>query len=45
VFYAATPKDFYADGVDIDLSFYRNEEGKLTFTLNYQRSLYEQVRR
>jgi predicted alpha/beta superfamily hydrolase len=45
VFYAATPKDFYADGVDIDLTFYRNDEGKLTFTLNYQRSLYEQVRR
>jgi predicted alpha/beta superfamily hydrolase len=45
VFYAATPKHFYADGIDIDVSFHHNAEGKLCFTLNVQRNLYEQVRR
>ncbi len=44
-FYAATPTHFYAEGVDIDLTFYRNDEGAMSFTLNYQRDLYEQVRR
>jgi hypothetical protein len=45
VFYAATPTHFYAEGVDVDLTFYENDEGTMAFTLSYQRNLYEQVRR
>jgi predicted alpha/beta superfamily hydrolase len=44
-FYAATPTHFYAEGVDVDLTFYDTDEGGLAFTLNYQGSIYEQVRR
>lgn len=44
-FHAATPTHFYADGIDIDLTFYRNDEGTMSFTLSYQRALFEQVRR
>jgi predicted alpha/beta superfamily hydrolase len=44
-FYAATPTYFYAEGINVDLTFYHTDEGGLAFTLNYQGSLYEQVRR
>jgi hypothetical protein len=44
-FYAATRTHFYAEGIDIDLTFYENDEGQLAFTLNVRRELYTQVRR
>jgi predicted alpha/beta superfamily hydrolase len=44
VFYAASPTRFYVEGVDIDIAFHSDDDGKLSFTLNYQRTPYEQVR-
>jgi predicted alpha/beta superfamily hydrolase len=44
VFYAETPERFYVEGFDVDLSFYRNDTGDLSFTLSYQRDIYEQRR-
>jgi predicted alpha/beta superfamily hydrolase len=41
VFYAETPERFYVEGFDVDLSFHRNDAGNLSFTLNYQRDIYE----
>jgi hypothetical protein len=41
VFYAETPERFYVDGLDVDLAFHRNDTGTLSFTLNYQREIYE----
>src|SRR4051812_15927199 len=43
-FYAETPERFYVEGFDVDLSFYRNETGNLSFTLSYRRDIYEQRR-
>jgi hypothetical protein len=45
VFYAETPERFYVEGFDVDLAFYRNDTGNLSFTLSYQRDIYEQRRR
>jgi len=45
VFYAETPEHFYVEGVDLDLSFHSNDQGKLSFTLSDHRQLYELVRR
>jgi enterochelin esterase-like enzyme len=42
-FYAATPTYFYAEGINVDLTFYPTDEGGLAFTLNYRGSIYEQV--
>jgi predicted alpha/beta superfamily hydrolase len=44
-FYAATPTHFYAEGINVDLTFYHTDEGSLAFTLNYMGSIFEQVRR
>jgi predicted alpha/beta superfamily hydrolase len=45
VFYAETPTHFYAEGLDSDITFYVNEEGKQSFTYTFRRTPYEQVRR
>ena len=45
VFYAASPTHFYAEGIDIDLTFYTNAEGQQAFRLSYRRTPYENVRR
>jgi hypothetical protein len=45
VFHAETPERFYTEGVDVDLSFRRNEQGRLSLTLSDQRELTEFQRR
>lgn len=44
-FYAATETDFYADGVNVSLSFHLTEDGRQAFALRIRRDRYEQVRR
>jgi predicted alpha/beta superfamily hydrolase len=44
-FLAATPEHFYVDGFDVDFTFHRTDQGGLAFTLDYRRTIYEQVRR
>lgn len=45
VFYPSSRTTFYAEGIDVDLSFRRDAEGALSFTLNYRRDPYTLVRR
>jgi predicted alpha/beta superfamily hydrolase len=37
-FFAASPEHFYAQGLDLDLTFYIDEAGQQAFTLNYFRA-------
>lgn len=43
--YAASPTDFYAEGVNVSLSFHQTDDGRQAFTLRIGRDRYEQVRR
>ncbi|MEY2935071.1 MAG: hypothetical protein RL033_5820 [Pseudomonadota bacterium] len=45
VFYAETPERFYAEGIDVDFSFHRNDQGGLSLTLSDHRELTEFQRR
>lgn len=44
-FYAASPTDFYAEGINYSLSFHPTEQGQQAFTLRIGRDRYELVRR
>jgi len=44
-FYAASTTDFYAEGINYNLSFHPTEEGQQALTLGIRRDRYELVRR